>query len=671
MVDDVHDRASTFGSDETVAAPPAVDAVVPAVSGRTRAVVRAVWFVTALATLALTISVVPVRHEKVRAGDPDIRAPEFRDLIDAGIDPGVAAVADVAEGLLVFTISFLVGVLIFVRGSLAPQATLLSLCLISWGPVASGLASAHRAAGPPFDQSLLGILATTQYFLASSITWSAVFWLPDGRFVPRWTAALTATFVVALAGLYFLVAFPRSHALVNLVGLPVMVIGVWAQSYRYRHVDDVVRRQQIKWAVVGIVTGALGFLVWQCTFLVLGNRTELMPRIVMAAARLFFNICQIAIPVCFTIAILRYRLWRLDLLINRSIVYGTLTGLLILVFVGGGLLLQAVFGEAYATLTYAGSTVVAALLLAPARRQLQRVVDRHLYGFRFDLDELRRVEAVGVGRPGAFTGRTIGDYQLRGLLGRGGMGEVYLGERHGRRAAIKILPEDLARDAAFRARFERESETLAAFNHPNIVKVQEAGERHGLYYMVLDYIEGRELSEVLKERGRIPLDEVRPFLQGFAAALDYAHAHGLVHRDIKPANIMVRRREDGTSEAVLLDFGVAKLMDARTMASTTGAIGTISYMAPEQILAAKNIDHRADVYALGVTVYEMLTGELPFNGNAARVLFAHLQEPPADPRTIVPDLSPAAARSLLRALAKKPEDRFQSVGAFAAALADA
>jgi serine/threonine-protein kinase len=251
------------------------------------------------------------------------------------------------------------------------------------------------------------------------------------------------------------------------------------------------------------------------------------------------------------------------------------------------------------------------------------------------------------------------------------MGEVYLGERDGRRAAVKILPEDLARDADFRARFERESWMLEAFSHPNIVKVQEAGESHGVYYMVLDYIEGRELSALLDDRVRIPLEEVRPLLKDFAAALDYAHDRGLVHRDIQPRNITIRRRSDGVPEAVLLDFGVAKFLDGRTMATNTGAIGTISCMAPEQILAAKSVDHRADIYALGVTTYEILTGELPFKGNPAQVLFAHLQQPPVDPSILVPDLPPVVGRSVLRALEKKPEDRFQSAGAFAAALDDA
>ena len=129
---------------------------------------------------------------------------------------------------------------------------------------------------------------------------------------------------------------------------------------------------------------------------------------------------------------------------------------------------------------------------------------------------------------------------------------------------------------------------------------------------------------------------------------------------------MIRQLADRkTSEGVLMDFGIAKIADARTVRTSTGAIGTISYMAPEQIIAATAVDRRADVYALGVTVYEMLTGEVPFRGSAAQVLFAHLQQDPVDPRQVLPDLPAEASRSVMRCLEKNPDDRFQSVGAFA------
>jgi eukaryotic-like serine/threonine-protein kinase len=212
---------------------------------------------------------------------------------------------------------------------------------------------------------------------------------------------------------------------------------------------------------------------------------------------------------------------------------------------------------------------------------------------------------------------------------------------------------------------------LAAIDHPNIVKVYDAGQVDGIYYMAMEFVQGRDLGDVLKENGTLPLAEIQPFLRDFAGALDYAHERGLVHRDIKPSNIMVRLKPDRSSyEVVLMDFGVAKLQDAQTELTGTGAIGTIDYMAPEQIMAAKAVDHRADIYALGIVLYEMLTGECPFKGTPGQVLFAHLQQPAPDPRTVKPDIPVSIAEAVLRALDKNPDARFQTASAMAAALVD-
>jgi serine/threonine-protein kinase len=187
--------------------------------------------------------------------------------------------------------------------------------------------------------------------------------------------------------------------------------------------------------------------------------------------------------------------------------------------------------------------------------------------------------------------------------------------------------------------------------------------------MALEFVDGRELGEIIHQNNHLTLGEIQPFVADFASALDKAHAQGLVHRDIKPSNIMVRRKADGkTQEAVLMDFGVAKIQDARTSITGTGAIGTIDYMAPEQIAAASEVDHRADIYALGVVLFEMLTGEKPYKGSAPQVLFAHLYQPPSDPREVVPELPAKVAETIMKAMAKKPEERFQTVGALAAAL---
>ena len=658
--------SSSFTSQVTVATLP--DAAASSrLSGRKLVVVRAVWVVIATVVLGLVVTAVPVRYEKVRTADPNIRDPEFRNLIESGVTPDAAAAYDVGTGVVVFLALYVGGVLLFLRGSDSREASFLSLTLILYAASFSGLSSAHRTAGAPLSQSLAGMVTTVQFFLQSSAGFMTPFWLPEGRFSSRWTAWFTAVQIALLAGLYFLVSFPQSHNLVNIAAISVVVLGVWSLGHRYRVANDSTR-QQIKWGVIGIAVAASGFFVWESATLLLGDGARLMPRVILVLTQLLVKACFVAVPVCFAIAILRYGLWHVDLIINRSVVYGTVTVVMVVVFFAGAMVLQNVLGQD-APLAFAISTAGAGLLFNPARNQIQRVVDRRLYGFRFDLNELSRAQHTPrVRNPGLLSGRTIGNYRLLGVLGSGGMGEVYEGEAEGRKVAVKVMSQEAARTGHVKW-FAREAQTLAAVNHPNIVRFHEAGESDGVHYIVLDFIQGRPLSDIIRERGRLPFDEIRPFLHDCASALDYAHGRGLVHRDIKPSNIMMRRKADGTmAEAVLMDFGIARASDARTRLTNTGAIGTISYMAPEQIIAAATVDRRADIYALGVTMYEILTGELPFRGEPAQVLFAHLQQRPTDPGQLVPGLPAAVTQSLMRALEKKPADRFQSAGEFAIAL---
>jgi eukaryotic-like serine/threonine-protein kinase len=215
---------------------------------------------------------------------------------------------------------------------------------------------------------------------------------------------------------------------------------------------------------------------------------------------------------------------------------------------------------------------------------------------------------------------------------------------------------------------------VAGMRHPNIVNVFDFGSMEDMYYMVMEFIKGHELSGYMQERGRLPLAEAYPLVRDIAAALDYAHEQGLVHRDVKPSNVMLQKATtipDGAPyHAILMDFGIAKILGGDSGLTKTGTMGTLDYMAPEQIMASSEVDHRADVYALGVLTFEMLTGELPFKGESAgQVLMGHLQNSPPNPRDLVPNLSPIVSAALLRALAKKPEDRFEKAGQFADELA--
>jgi serine/threonine-protein kinase len=220
------------------------------------------------------------------------------------------------------------------------------------------------------------------------------------------------------------------------------------------------------------------------------------------------------------------------------------------------------------------------------------------------------------------------------------------------------------------SRFKREGEIGQRLNHPNIAGVHDISEdaATGTLYMVMDYLEGEDLSRLLKRETKLDIPTTIGIISDLAAALDVAHGEGLVHRDIKPSNVMLVDSGDNEEvRAVLMDFGITKLKDSNTITGT-GAIGTIGYMAPEQIIEARNVDFYADIYALGVLTFEMLLGEKPFTGGAAQVMFAHIQQPAPDPRDYDDDLPRHIAKAILKALEKDPADRFSSAGEFAKAL---
>ena len=632
--------------------------------GRQLLVIRLAWTSIVAAVLAIVVTGLPLRYEKVRAADPYLRSPDFHSLIAVGVSPDVAATADLISGLVFLFVLIGSGTLLFWRASESRQASFLSLALVLFGAAWSGLLAVHRTPGPPFEQPFAGLVSTILNIVTTLALFTAIFWLPEGRFVARWTAWVMAVVTFITVGLYLLVSFPRAHDLVNILGVPVDTLGLWKQVSQYRRVVDASTRQRIKWVVIGMAIAILGFLIQQTLTVTVGSQPGLTPRLLVLLAQLLERVCDITMVGCFAIAIVRYRIWQVDLVINRSLVYGTVSLVLIGAFLGGGLLLKRVFGPDQASIAFAVSTVGAAVLFNPARRRTQRLIDRRLYGFRFDLGELRRAQQTPPQSGDGAVGATIGKYRVLRVLGRGGMGEVYQGECDGQIVAIKVLPEEMAQ-TQFVKWFQREVDTLSRIIHQNIVRLLEAGERDGRPYMVLEFIDGQELSRIMRDRRRIPLEEVRPLVHDVAEALNYAHEHGLVHRDVKPSNIMIRRRADGQRlEAVLMDFGIAKTSDALTVRTATGAIGTIAYMAPEQIVAATAVDRRTDVYSLGVTVFEMLTGEVPFKGNPAQVLFAHLQETPTELRQLVPDVPVVVSRSVMKCLEKKPEDRFQSVAEF-------
>ena len=269
-------------------------------------------------------------------------------------------------------------------------------------------------------------------------------------------------------------------------------------------------------------------------------------------------------------------------------------------------------------------------------------------------------------------GDEFAGYRLRSVLGRGGMSVVFQAEhpRLGNVVAIKVLAPELASDDIFRTRFLEESRIAASMNHPNVIPIHDMGASDGLLYIVMRYVSGTDLRQMIKKRGRLQ-PEVAVFLLSQAArALDAAHAKGLVHRDVKPGNLLVERSndDDDPDHLYLADFGITKRVMTHTGLTSTGQfLGTVDYVAPEQIRgpSVAGLAGMADQYSLGCVLYECLTGRVPFEKDMIpAIIWAHVEELPTQPTLLRPDLPPMVDEVFARVLAKQPGDRYRNCREF-------
>jgi serine/threonine-protein kinase len=264
--------------------------------------------------------------------------------------------------------------------------------------------------------------------------------------------------------------------------------------------------------------------------------------------------------------------------------------------------------------------------------------------------------------------RTLaGRYEITRLLGRGGMAVVFLAEDLSleRQVAIKVLPPELAHDIKLIPRFQQEAKTAAKLDHPNIIPIYRVESEAGLDYIVMKYVAGRSLEQMLEE-GPLSIDLARRVLREAAMALGHAHQRRIVHRDVKPANIML----EADGRVILTDFGIAKAVQGSSQLTGTGSIiGTPHYMAPEQAKGLE-VDGRADQYSLAIVGHQILTGKQPFDGSPHSILYKHVFEPPPLVLAARPDVPRDITSALERALSKEPEQRFATMEAFAAALGE-
>ncbi|MGB7342556.1 MAG: serine/threonine-protein kinase [Phototrophicaceae bacterium] len=267
----------------------------------------------------------------------------------------------------------------------------------------------------------------------------------------------------------------------------------------------------------------------------------------------------------------------------------------------------------------------------------------------------------------SLVGRTLGQYEVIDVLGRGGMATVYLGRQASinRNVAIKVLPPHPALDEAFKQRFQLEATTIGNLQNPNILPLYDYGTFDDVVYLVMQHVDGGTLEDII-EIAPISITDVEKLIRPIASGLDYAHNRGIIHRDIKPSNILM---QDG--HPLLADFGMVKMATGNSNLTGTSIVGTPSYMAPEQGQGLE-IDHRVDIYALAAMAYELLTGKQPFSGTTPmQMILAHINNPVPDVREVRSDLSEEIARVIKQGLAKNPDERYQSAGDFAEALSRA
>ena len=262
-------------------------------------------------------------------------------------------------------------------------------------------------------------------------------------------------------------------------------------------------------------------------------------------------------------------------------------------------------------------------------------------------------------------GKEIGPYRILRLIGKGGMGVVYQGvhTKLDQQVAVKVMTPEYSNEEGMRDRFIREARLQAQISHPNVVNIFNYLEDNNDIFLVMEYVPGRTLEQMLQDSGALPLPEILHIMDGVLSALEFMHGRGIIHRDIKPANIMITE----SGQVKVTDFGIAKAVGEKGMTRTGTALGTVWYMSPERI-RGEPIGHPADIYALGITLYQMATGQVPFSSDSEyEVMRAHIEDPPP-PTGINSDIPQSLSDIILKTLAKAPQDRFESAKAFREAL---
>lgn len=508
---------------------------------------------------------------------------------------------------------------------------------------------------------------------------------PDGRPFPRWglwVVPLLAMPIIWVAA-EILIIREFSPGIITIGMFNTIVVLVF-QVRRYRR-SNLTQRMQIKWlgyaVVVGLGTQMIALSLFQVSLNATGPTAAFLR--VLHEFSLLTSYTLVALALLAGAA--RYRVWRIDQLIHKSVVGAIATGLLGVGFVVVFLLLRGLLDSALEGATTISVAITTAIVLASFRWTLahvRRFIDRRFYGIGIDYQAIAdRAHELMTLEDEAPTAKSMG-YQDIETLGRGGMGAVYKA-RHPETAspvALKIMSAKAAEMPEMRQRFVLEAQLLSEFDHPNIVSFIDSGDAGGIPFLAMDLIHGQNLGDALRYRTTPPtLEEILPVLRDTAVAIDAIHAAGVVHRDLKPGNIMLEGDPSLPLEdrrGLLVDFGVARRTggtDGGTKLTHPGSlVGTLEYISPEQADNPATVGGSADLYSFGIIVYEVVVGHPPFQDTSPLgLVLAHMRRPPPDPRETLPTLGAAVCDVVLKGIAKLPEERYATATAYVEALADA
>ncbi len=504
---------------------------------------------------------------------------------------------------------------------------------------------------PSVQAAFLTLFATLSYLVC------ALF--PDGTLRPAWVKwwVLARLPVVVNYAFNIVPLTTGQFVFLDMTMFGALMVG---QYQRFQQSRFSLERQQTKWILLGIGFGLAFFFIRRLADAYLLASFPELYLVLYTAAR----IATLSIPIAVTFALLRYRLYDVDWILNRSAVYGLMSALVVGVLAVGLLIAQALLSQwvsaGNARLMMA---VLAALVIAwsyqSMKEQLQRWIDRRLFRLRVSTGTFKTRDE----KPkNSWTGAVLDDLVIGEWVARGSMGQVYAATYRGQRVAVKLLPKNDSQDEASTRLLLREMRLFHSLSHPNICQMLGGGLYQDTPYIIMEYIEGRELEQVLTARGVLTLEETRLIVRDVAAALDYLHEREIIHHDVKPRNIILQ-----DLRAVLTDFGTARHISG-TQGTGALLLATPDYSAPEVLREGDQATPASDLYSLGVVAYRMLTGQKPFEGTLRQKLVAIVHTPARDPRELNASIPEWTAKAILRALEKDPARRFATAGEFARAL---